>query len=1111
MNIEVIYLENPKILININQVEEELKNFEKFFSYCFGYKLKSIQKNYVKRFFANLSFSMVAPTGTGKTILGLFLAFYTSFVKNQKSLLIFPTQLLVRQSFTTLQNYLPKIEEYLHRKITPNEYLFFLSLENKSTKEEKINRIQEEDYKLLSMTHQFLARRFDLIENYKFDYIFVDDLDSVSKGSKNTIRILNLLGFDIDTINLAKKPSFEISPELKQKIELQKNKIGKLIISSATLKKGINSILFRKLLNFDVGSSINFIRNIEDIFIGQKNIQTLLDLLQKLGPGAIIFTQSQEEALQLEKIIPNSKFITSKNIKQIDNLVIEEELIEEENNIDNIEENNDENEESKNEEDNEIEEIIQEIQSKKDLNYLIGVASPYSILVRGLDLPYKIRYVVFWGIPKRKINLLNLENYRNLYPIQKLLSNIFFKKRMVSIEKIKEFISNIKQPQIISTFVIKDNNLYSIDIKTYLQASGRCSRITPNGVTYGVSLIFDDEIFLEPLSKNAYFNNFEILASNKLDINKTKEKIDNSRKKNGEENDLDFKTYLMVVESPTKAKQIAQMFGNPGITRIGNIQAFESLSPIGIVIIVPSIGHVVELSIDNLDNTTKEENIFNVIIKKDKYHNQIKKIKTLYSPIKKCKNCNKTFSSISNKCPYCSSEDLISSMENINTLKTLSFFVDGVILATDPDSEGEKISFDILNLIKTNNYQRIIFNEITKKAIVNSLHNPIQIRNNLVEAQLVRRIEDRWIGFALSKILQEKIEDQNISAGRVQSPVLNWIIEKYKEYNNKKRFAIVEEFKIQFIDSDIKGEAELEIKIIDQYTQKLNILPFNTPDILMFANNILKISSQETMRILQKLFENGLITYHRTDSYHISDQGINIAKEIYSRKGWEFNYKNFPQTHAHEAIRITKPLEPEDIKIAYQDKISNTELRLYEMIYKKFLACFTKENYIKIQKYKFILKQGNKQNELEQERIIDTIGQAFQILPYLAYKTTPLQEGKYKVKVKNIKKSTTMLYSQSDIIKMMKEKEIGRPSTYSSTIQKLFSRGYIIEKYNKLIPTKKGILVDQILTQNYLEFIDEKRTKELLKKIDEVEQNHKNPIIIIEELLNEIQKLIQYT
>ncbi|MCX7758210.1 MAG: reverse gyrase [bacterium] len=1094
MNIEVCYLENPKLLIDFEYVENEVQKFEEFFEFCFGYKLKSIQRSYCKRFFSKLSFSIVAPTGTGKTILGLFLAFYNSFVKNRRSLLLFPTQLLVKQSLEIFQKYVPIIEEYVSRKIEDDEYLFFLSYENKSIKEEKINRLSSERHKFVAITNQFLSRRFDLINSCKYDYIFVDDLDSVSKGSKNTVRILKLLGFNDEIIDLAKTPSFETPPLLLEKIEFLKDNIGVLVISSATLRRGINSILFRKLLNFDIGSSINFVRNIDDVFVGSKDLEKLKEILQLMGPGAIIFVQSQEEAQIIEKEIPNSKFINSKNIKKIDDLVdiyVDEEI-----------EFSDNDEEV-------LDESDEEIQIKDgDINYLIGISSPYSILVRGLDLPYKIRYVVFWGIPKRRIDLKNLDNYRNLYPIQKLLSNIFFKKRMVSLDRIKQLVDTLIQPQVISMFVVKDSNLYSLDIKTYLQASGRCSRITPYGITKGVSFIFDDEIFFEPLSKSAYFNNFEIIKIDNFDSIKSREDIDSSRRKdnnNNYDNNLDFKTYLMIVESPTKARQIAQMFGNPGITKIGNLQAFETLSPIGVLLIIPSLGHVVELSVDQIE---KENNIYNVIVNRN---GDIKEVKTLYCFIRRCKDCNRSFASISSVCIYCSSSSIVDNTDNLNSLKTLCFMVDGVILATDPDSEGERISFDIVNLIKPKDYQRVVFNEITKKAVVNALYNPMQIRRNLVDAQLIRRIEDRWIGFALSKILKDKMEDYNISAGRVQSPVLHWIVQKYREYNDKRRFAIVEDFRVQFIDSDIKGEAELEIKVIDEYEKKITVFPFNTSDILMFANTVLKVSSQEAMQMLQRLFENGLITYHRTDSYYISDQGINVAKEIYSKKAMEFVYRGFGEQHAHEAIRVTKPLEPDDIKIAYQDKLSSYDIRMYEMIYRRFLACFTKDNYVKIAKYKFVLKQGEKVSELEQERIIDTFGLAFEIFPYLAYKTEKLVGGKYNVKVRNLKKPTTMLYSQSEIIKMMKEKEIGRPSTYAFTIQKLFSRGYAIEKFNRLIPTKKGIMVDDILTKNYSDFVNEQRTKELLKKIDEVEQNRKDPVSVIQELFNEIQNILNIT
>jgi len=1092
MSINVIYFEKEKITVDIDKqlIEKELKEFEKFFEYCFQNKLKSIQKNYAKRFFAKLSFSMVAPTGTGKTLIGLFLAFYNSFVKNKKSLLIFPTQLLIKQSKEIFFKYINKIEDYISRSIEQDEFLFFLSNESETINKEKKSKLSQNKYKLVFVTNQFLSRSFDLF-NDKYDYIFVDDLDSISRGSKNTIKILKLLNFSEEEINYVKSnASKDIS--IRFTFDQLKDK-GQLVISSATLKRGLNSLLFRRLLNFDVGNSLNYVRNINDIFVGKKDIGKLKEIIEFMGPGAIIFTESQEEAKQLEKIIPDSKFINSKNISKIDLLVDIYEDYEEK-----ISEEDDTNEE--------------EILEVENFSYLISVASPYSVLVRGLDLPYKIRYVVFWGIPKRKLNLNEIDKYQNNYLVQKFLSNLFFKKRMVSFDRIKNYIQTDSSDKVISTFVLKDRILYSIDAKTYLQASGRCSRITSNNITRGVSFVFDDEVFLEPFIKSAYFNSFEVTTFNGFELlQEEKNKIDFSRSKNSNNlsnnfvdhhSDVDLKTYLMVVESPTKAKQIAKMFGNPAVINIGNIQAFEVVSPIGLLYITPSLGHITELSVDDIK---AENNIYNVIV----YRNgKIKKVELIYCPIKRCKDCGKTFSSTSSTCIYCSSVNITNTWDNLRNLKTLSFFTDGVILASDPDSEGEKISFDIASLIESNSCRRVVFSEITKKAIINSLQNPSEIRENLVNAQLVRRIEDRWIGFALSKILKEKTDDYNISAGRVQSPVLHWIVERYKEYNQKRRFAIVEDFKLQFMDSQIKGKAQLKIEKVGEYVKKFSALPFNTSDIIIFANNILKLNSVQTMAILQKLFENGLITYHRTDSYYISSYGVSIAKEIFAKNGWNFHYKNPDQQHTHEAIRITKPLNVEDIKIAYQDKLNPTDYRLYDMIYKRFLASFAPEGQAKVVKYKFTLSQENESNSVEIERIVSLDGEIFQIFPYLAYKQNELEEGIYEVKVKNIKKPSVMLYTQADIVNKMREKGIGRPSTYAHIIQKLIQRGYIIEKFNRLIPTKKGIIVDQILTSNYNDFVNEYRTKELMSKIDDIENGKRESLDIIDELYNEVNRIV---
>ncbi len=1155
--IDVLYNEELKELVDFESIDKEVNEFEEFFENCFGYKLKSIQKSYVKRVFLGMSFSFQAPTGTGKTILGIFLALYFSLVKNKKSLLIFPTQILIKQTFNIFQNYLPKIRDYLknryNKELHQEKLIFFISDEKKSIKDEIISKIQQLDYNFLVITNNFLARNFELLRKSVFNLIFVDDLDSVSKSSKNTDRILMLLGFEEEFIKELKNKDFNLTQEQQEKLDKYPKNI--LIISSATLKKGLNTILFSKLLKFDVGSSVNFVRNIEDIFIKGKDIDKLLFILEIMGPGAIIFTNSLQEALELEKIIPNSKVITSKTTKYIDKLVdlyednnnkevnnkeIISELDNIENEIDNLENLQDEVEELydlfqedlqedlqdeliyvNNYDVNYIEDSFIENMNKSiddSVNYLIGVASPYSILTRGLDLPYKIRYVVFWGIPKRKIDLNNLDNYRNLYPIQKFLSNLFFKRKMVSLDRIKDYIQKMDSNLILGAFVIINKILYSIDIKTYLQASGRCSRITPYGITKGVSFIFDDEIFLESLKKVAYFNNFEIKENdfennNDLLIDLKKQINDSRIKEFNNEQEIDFKSYLMIVESPTKAKQIANMFGIPSVIKIDIFNGYEVFSPIGVLIIVPSVGHVVELSIDNNDYIKNYENIlnlYNVIIEFGDDNKGIRKCNLIYSSIKRCRSCNKSFASKQEKCIYCGSNNIYSSFRYLEKLKIISYLVDGVILATDPDSEGEKISFDIYKLLNPKVFYRAVFNEITKRAVVSALNNLKTININMVSSQLVRRVEDRWIGFSLSSFLRDNFDDRNLSAGRVQSPVLNWIVNRYREYSQKRNFAIVNEVNIgnlQFIDSKIKGKANLKVEIVNKIEKEIILPPFNTPDILAFANSVLKFSSNETMNLLQKLFENGLITYHRTDSYSVSNLGIEIVKEILIKNNLEFIYRNFDKdSHAHEAIRITKPLNVEDLKIFYQDKLPFQAFRLYDMIYKRFLNAFTKPTKLIIYSYKFTLFNDNEENVLFQDRVVDIIGP--NVFPYISQKSEIINEGIYKVEVSNIKKPAVTLYSQSDIIKLMKDREIGRPSTYAHIISRLFLRGYIIEKYNKIIPMRKGILINEKLNNEFSDLINEERTRDLQKKMDLIEEGLKDPIELVNELYQELNEKV---
>jgi len=226
--------------------------------------------------------------------------------------------------------------------------------------------------------------------------------------------------------------------------------------------------------------------------------------------------------------------------------------------------------------------------------------------------------------------------------------------------------------------------------------------------------------------------------------------------------------------------------------------------------------------------------------------------------------------------------------------------VDKIYLATDPDTEGEKIAFDLFIYLYpyNQNIKRIELHEITRTEFIRKIKEPREIDFNLVKAQLLRRISDRWVGFKLSEEIQNYFQNLNLSAGRVQTPVLGWILEKEKRikqkhylvnlsFNNQNFYFYTEnEDLIKKLKEKFKNkELEIEIEFTQTNEETINPLPpYETSNLLKNANSFFRFDAQTTMKIAQDLFEQGLITYHRTDSVFISDFGKNVALEYLERK-----------------------------------------------------------------------------------------------------------------------------------------------------------------------------------------------------------------------------------
>ena len=452
---------------------------------------------------------------------------------------------------------------------------------------------------------------------------------------------------------------------------------------------------------------------------------------------------------------------------------------------------------------------------------------------------------------------------------------------------------------------------------------------------------------------------------------------------------------------------------------------------------------------------------------------------------------------------------------------------DKIFLATDPDREGEAISWhlkDELNL-DDNKYERIVFNEITKDKVLDSFNHARKIDDNLVHSQETRRILDRIIGFRLSKLMQSKVGSK--SAGRVQSVALKLIVDKEREIEafkeeeywtltahfnefdaklekfNGKEIKINNEEEVNIILSKLSNAFKIE-DIIKKEKSKNAKMPYITSTLQQDASNKLSFTSKKTMMVAQKLYEginignetSGLITYMRTDSTRLSNEFINETfKFIETQYGTEYigsikkekEKKNIQD--AHEAIRPTSINNtPEKIK----KYLSNDEYKLYKMIYIRSLASLMKSakvlattitldnnGYLFKATGSIVIFDGYLKVYSEYESSEDVI------LPELKnYKANVVIAT--SIEPKQHFTEPPSRYSEAKLIKELEELGIGRPSTYSPTIDRLTSRDYVIIKEKRFYPTNMGIEVTDRLQEHFSDLINVKYTRLMEEDLDKV-------------------------
>ena len=389
-------------------------------------------------------------------------------------------------------------------------------------------------------------------------------------------------------------------------------------------------------------------------------------------------------------------------------------------------------------------------------------------------------------------------------------------------------------------------------------------------------------------------------------------------------------------------------------------------------------------------------------------------------------------------------------LKAINNIKKLSKIVDIVMLASDPDYEGHFISHSITKILDKNMQRyRITFNEVTKSAILEAIKNKHRIDYNKVNSQITRRLSDRLFGYKLSPLLWNYFNINILSAGRVQSPVLACIVKNTNNVNNPNpeiTYKIKGDFDNNLLNTLYEGDKETIDNIVFNklYNLTYNITdsiqkpppPYITSTLQMDCSYTFGLSSKQTMDILQKMYESGYITYHRTSSYSVSNQfKFQTAKYVLENYGEKYsnpNNYNF-KPGAHECIRITNINKTS----LTEDDIQN---KIYKLIYKRSLA--SQLSYALYDQYNIELKYD--------KDIFKTIKKVLKFDGFLILDKKEISKEtlKFPNKLKILKVYTEAsvnkltLYNDTTIIKLMETEGIGTPSTYATIVSSLFSKNY---------------------------------------------------------------------
>ncbi|MEW9491607.1 MAG: reverse gyrase [Candidatus Aramenus sulfurataquae] len=1055
-----------------------------YFKKVTGNEPWSMQRFWLRRLAEGASFSMSAPTGLGKTTT---IMVYSSYL-GENVLYLVPTKSLQEQICSKLG----KIAQVACGKV--------------------------DEKKISVVTVNYLNRNFESIKGFRPKFIGVDDADAIVKSGKTTDKLVAIMGIsqDVyeDAIKLVSLKRLVLLSEHKEDIEEKIRRIeakiasfhgnvAQLVVASATMRpKGAKQKALKYITGFDVSTAQIYARNIIDAYYSGD----FVNLVERLGEGGLVLVSREYGKQKMKEL---QQLLEDRGIRA-DLAISGRKFLER--------------------------------FSKGETSVIIGSASYYGVAVRGIDEPKRLKYVIFYGVPKSRVKAMEaLYNPFTLLRVSKLLNvevdenkilNLnsaesqalriaFLKSQTLTgklgevqlylkgkIEEVRERLKSLDGDLDGDSFVIRraGRELYIEfpDPITYLQGSGRSSRLLNGGLTLGLSVVLVDELkLLWMLTKRLRYvmNSFEFVNFASLDLDKVKAEMEKSRMDSN--TPVDVSTALMIVESPTKAKTISRLFGSPARRTIGGIPVYETVvvdgNKVYVLDVVATKGHLTDL-------TLEERGYYGVEVGNNR-------ISPYYSPLFRCINCKRVISANVDKCPYCGSTTFTSSVSTVNALRKLAMEVDKVLIATDPDTEGEKIAYDVAVNVKgyNDNVFRIKYHEVTRKGILEALRNQGYLDLNAVHSQIVRRIEDRWLGFELSKALKLRFNSPNHGAGRVQTPVLGWIVERTKKYKASMgwiaRVKLGDYVHSLFLDDKEKAKVtKVKVEKLEERVEVLSPLPPYTTDALLIdAYSYYKIPAERVMRIAQDLFELGLITYHRTDSIHVSSRGIEVAKEYLEKKGiGHFSPRSWGDEGTHEAIRPTYPVDVEELKKEISDnpnkffvKLTWSHLAVYDLIFKRFIASQMENAIGKFAKYKITVND----NVVSEVEFLSEVTGGFSLVAKPRTHSLPLGELQPQYEV--VRGSKERLLNYAEVIRLMREKNIGRPSTYAKTIQNLIRHGYVVQskKRGYLIATKKGMEAFDYLSTNFPNLVSESTTSELVEKMDLIAKGSLAPEDVIFSIL----------